>query len=251
MTDLIKLLNKLCHDKQMDKYVIDEERGVDFYKDCETYFNEFKDIYEKIDRHLYSEISEYVEGFADDAADVLVSKLSCIIEYAKFNQLDETEACSYKHIFKLYDHIRLETKRSLRYRQMKQMLATFENEKKEANKMISTAEKTVNEAKEQTEKLSRELIAILGIFAGIIVTFSFSISTIGEALANLTNVDSYKMLFVVFSLGVVFVNAIAVLMCFVAKLAGFALQKKLPYIVYFTANVILITLAIICRFLMK
>ncbi len=242
MTDLIKLLDKLCKDKKMDKYAMDGDRSDNFYKDCELYFDEFKAIYDRIDRHMYSEISDYIDNLTDDAVDVLVSKLYCIIDYAKFNQLDEAEACSYKHIFKLYDHIRLETKRSLRYRHMEQMFDSFSNEKKEAAQMIEQAGETVEEAKKQTKNLSQQLIAILGIFAGIIVTFSFSISTIGEALANLTDVNSYKMLFVVFALGVVFVNVVAVLMCFVAKLAGFNLQKKMPYIVLGGANLVLIVL---------
>ena len=59
------------------------------------------------------------------------------------------------------------------------------------------------------------------------------------------------MLFVVFALGVVFVNALAVLMCFVAKLAGFNLQKKMPYIVLGIANLVLIFLMIVFLLLSK
>lgn len=251
MTDLIKLLDKLCYDKKMDKYAIDGERNEEFYKDCEQYFKDFETIYDKIDRHMYSSISDHIDSIEDDAVDILIDKLSLIDEYAKYNQINKKENKCLRSFLKLYDHIKLEAKRSMRYRHMEQMFTSFSNEKKEASKMIEEAQETVKEAKDQTKHLSQQLIAILGIFAGIIVTFSFSITTIGEALANLTDINAFRMLFVVFALGVVFVNSVAVLMSFVAKLSGFSMLKKVPYIVLITANVVLITLMIVFGCLMK
>jgi len=96
------------------------------------------------------------------------------------------------------------------------------------------------EARKETKNLKAQVISILGIFSGIVVAFSFSISTIGEALSNLTDKNIFNIAFLVFVLGIVFVNTISLLMVFIAKMSGFSLNNETTWKMYLLVNVILV-----------
>ena len=117
--------------------------------------------------------------------------------------------------------------------------SAMNKDKAEMFNKVEEVKKVFDEAKKEAKDLKIQVISILGIFAGIVVAFSFSISTIGEALSNLTNVNLLKVALIIFVLGIVFINTISLLMIFVAKISGFSLENKQMWKAYKYINIFL------------
>ncbi|MBQ3195939.1 MAG: hypothetical protein IJB65_05670 [Clostridia bacterium] len=248
MTVLITLLNEIVTDIDFHGAIEDsDEENVRIKADA--YFKRFKEVYESIGRHRYSDVSKYIDTLQQDAVDSLREGLDEIIRVAKDNQYcddqeDPTNNVCFMKVAKLYDHVELE---SIRYTSIKKIQCVADANSKheeEVIKLFDDAEKAVSEAHEQAKHLSQQLISILGIFAGIIVTFSFATATVGETIANLAKNDVVYLGFVIAVLGTVFINVLAILFSFVAKLSGHKLSKPFPWVVYIVGNLVTVVMAI-------
>ena len=253
MVELIRLLNKISTDGNLNAFMEDDNMEDDnFNVVCEKYFNEFKVVYQRIGRHEYSEIARYIdEELQNDAMGVLNSNMYGVLEWAKKNRYNEDspeteDGRCYKNLFKLYDHIKLEIQRSSGIKLVNEMISHLESKKAEAQKLISEAKSTVDDHELKIKHLTEQLIAIIGIFAGIVVAFSFSISNIGEALSNLSANNALDLVMLIFALGAVFITALAVLMYFVAKLAGSRAEGKAPWVMYGVSVGVLVLSTLIC-----
>ncbi len=117
-------------------------------------------------------------------------------------------------------------------------------------KLMQETEDIVKETHEQAQNLSQQLISILGIFTGIIVTFSFATTIVGETIANLAKSDVVYLGFIISVLGAIFMNVIAFLLSFVTKLSGHTFSKKVPWLIYVGGNLIAVGLSLVFFFKM-
>lgn len=216
---------------------------------ADDYFMQFKDIYARIGRHRYSDVTKYIDSLLQDTVDSLRDGVRTIISYAEANEYDaDTEdplnqEC-YKKINKLSDHIELEAARYSSIKKIQLIAETHSKQEEDMLKLLQETGDTVTETHEQAKNLSQQLISILGIFAGIIVTFSFATTIVGETISNLAKSDVVYLGFIVSVLGTIFMNVIAFLLSFVTKLSGHSFTKKFPWLVYIVGNLIAVGLAL-------
>lgn len=248
MTELISLLDNVAQDFEFHFSIIDDNEEA-YRAIAYDYFQDLKRIYARIGRHRYSDISKYIDSQIQDKVDGLCIGIKCIIDCAKANEYDKDDVSSedyicYKKICKLFDHVELE---AARYSSIKRIQMLAENNSSQAyhaTEIMVKAKDTAEEAKKQAKNLSQQLISILGIFAGIIVTFSFATTVVGETIANLTKNDVVYLAFAVCVLGMVFFNIIALLMSFVMKLSGHDFKSDFPARVYIFGTAMLLLGAI-------
>lgn len=236
MKEIISILNEIA--TKMDFHrAIEEGNKEEVNVLSQAYFKKFQEVYEKIDRHMYSEISKYIYDTKGDEFDILSEALHEIISwsednYYKEDKRDTPEGKCYLSLKKLYDHIELE---STRYDIMNRIQQESERLKKERIKfdeLLKNSKDQIDEADKKHKNVYEHLISILGIFAGLVITFSFAITISSGALSNLSGQNFLQIGFIISLLGVVFLNVITLLMMFVAKLTGHSFKNIFPLRIY-------------------
>ena len=115
MTELIDLLDKIAMDIDFHCSIVDNDEEL-MRERADAYFMRFKEIYARIGRHRYSNVSRYIDSALQDTVDALSEGVKCIISCAEANEYDNdiedtTNQECYKKINKLCDHIELEAAR--------------------------------------------------------------------------------------------------------------------------------------------
>lgn len=140
-------------------------------------------------------------------------------------------------------------------------LKTIETDLPTATTTLNTLKKALIKVKKSLTSIHIDIIAVLGIFASIVLAFSGSMTVLGSALTGMQEVHAFKATFFVLLCGFVLGNIIFLLMYLVGKLTsrniyarcktenctcekpcnGFKrIRKRLPYIYWL--NLILIVL---------
>ncbi len=254
MTEFINLLSDIANDLEFHCSIIDNDEE-NMRAKADAYFMTFKEIYARIGRHRYSEVSKYIDSLLQDTVDALRDGVKAIISCAEANGYDNdaddpTNNECYKKIDKLCDHIELEAARYSSIKKMQLMAESHSKQEEDMLALLKETEETVTETHEQAKNLSQQLISILGIFAGIIVTFSFATTIVGETIANLAKSDVVYLGFIISVLGTIFMNVIAFLLSFVTKLSGHTFSKEFPWLVYIVGNLVAIGLSLFFFFKM-
>lgn len=153
---------------------------------------------DKLDRILYSEISNYVYSLEMSQRGVFATNLEKLLLYSLNDSNSVSEDCK-KMIVKIYDHFQL-------------ALHQIEN----ANNIFANS---IEEAKENLQKqvkdVEKEYISILGIFAAIVLTFVGGITFSTSVLQNISAVSVFRLLLVVDFLAFFIINAIYILVKFI------------------------------------
>ena len=248
MTELLRLLDSIVSNDTYHNAI--EANDSDKIREVsDEYFGKFKRFYCRVDRHRYSDISKHLASKTPDVLDRLRDGMNQILDDARKNNYDhdteepQNQDC-YKKIVKLADHIELESSRLSSVVQIKVVADRANATYQKSNELLETAKESINLTSERAGKLSQQLISILGIFSGIVVTFSFATSTIGGAFSNLANINASQLGFVICLLGFVFSNVVAVLMSFITKLAWSKMRTAIPWLLWFLVNAILISLTV-------
>lgn len=248
MTELINLLDDIAKNITFHSAISDYDEE-EIRKIADSYFQKFKLIYARIDRHRYSEITKYIDNELQDTVDFLKHGMYCIIECAQKNEYDKEPKDSddykcYSKINKLSDHIELEVSRYSSIKKIQLIADTHTKQEKDVLELLSKTEDTLNETQERAKNLSQQLISILGIFAGLIITFSFATTIAGEVVVNIIKSDILYIGFIICVLGMIFMNLIAFLMSFVTKLSGHRFSTTFPWLIYILGNFIILALTI-------
>lgn len=220
------------------------------------YFLQFKDFYCRAGRHRYSDITKHLTPKTPDALDLLRDGMNQILEDARSNEYDHDAEepknleC-YKKLVKLVDHIELETYRLSSIYHIKAIADRANTTYQQSNELLIKSEKNINDTECKAQHLSQQLISILGIFAGIIVTFSFATTVVGDTIANLAKNDIVYLGFAICVLGLVFLNIMAFLMSFITKLSGHTFSKTFPWLIYIFGTISILTLTMFLYFHMK
>ncbi len=83
---------------------------------------------------------------------------------------------------------------------------------------LEQATSDLNEAKDKASRIQMEVVAILGIFAAIVMTFTGGLSLIGDAMTAVSEVPIFESVFVVMLCAIVVLNIIVFLLMAIQKI---------------------------------
>lgn len=152
----------------------------------------------KLDRILYSEISNYVFSLDMSNRGIFATNLEKLLLHS-LNENNDISEDSRKLIIKIYDHFQL-------------ALHQIEN----VNNIFANS---IEDAKENLQKevkgIEKEYISILGIFASIVFAFVGGITFSTSVLKNISEVSVFRLLLTVDFLAFVLTNIIYILVKFI------------------------------------
>lgn len=191
-------------------------------------------------RHMYSEVCEIMYGFLSEGKNVLVEGVpdkamqlanSIGIVVSEMEKDDAGDgAC--RGVRKLLDHINLEITR-MRYmaKQNKAVMQSIRlnqesaSEYKEKIRSLESknAEQIFNlgsKIESRLKDLQKEYVAILGIFASIIIAFTSGMSFSSSVLQNIDKASIYRISFMVLVIGLLLFLLISVLLTYLGKISN-------------------------------
>lgn len=184
-------INELCRDLTLETQRYNPNSTV---KKINSYISSA----DKLDRILYSEISNYVFSLDMAKRGIFATNLEKLLLYS-LDDRNNVNDDSRELIIKLYDHFQLAL------HQIENSTNIFANSIEEAKKNISKEIKSVE----------REYITILGIFASIVLSFVGGITFSSSVLENISVVSIYRLLIVIDLLAFVLTNIIYLLVKFI------------------------------------
>lgn len=190
-----------------------------------------KDIYVDGFRHLYSEFFPIVAKiFREDeyTIEYLLTNLEQIRDYAEKDFIKDDriiEIYQLNCIRKLFDHIHLEAVR-LNYAINTPDLNDAKSKLIEAEIKIDEADKKLNEATKKLNNSHGQIVAVLSIFAAIVLTFAGGIGLIGSAITAIVNAPVLKLILVILAAGLVLIDAITALLYSVSRIVNKSIFAK-------------------------
>ena len=135
-------------------------------------------------------------------------------------------------ITKLADHIGLETQRDRDYQtlmyNLKEARRQAHSESLQLSKDIAKAKKTVKKARKEAQSSKMELVAILSIFAALVIAFSGGLTYLGGTISSSGDVSVGTTVFSVMICGLMLFNIIAFLMVMVVVIVRLNRDKGEP-----------------------
>ena len=240
---LSNLLSKLALSENL---LSDKTERIKIYKELESIYQQSDD--DNGFRHYYSDIFAKVFEIKSDATlsngtlETLMYNLQFINDHYMSKSTDKNGKSINvsKNIHKLYDHVSLEIAR-MSYSDkgdvwVAQQGATLMNL---SNKVEEIQEDAKN-IRDSVEKSKLDYIAILGIFASVVLAFVGGMAFSTSVLENINDVSIYRLLTVALIIGMVFVTVIFLMFYFIGVLTGRILNDeqsieplRLSYIVFF------------------
>lgn len=212
---LIDLLKKLANEEELTETI-------------EQYTNEFQDIYVEGYRHKYSDIHSVLLNLSQEERDYLSESLKAIYDNMS-SDFKEKEK-----ILKLYDHIQLENMRNSELREYAEMVKSFEGKYSgyrdslketeeqllKAKNDLKATQRYINGLEEKLRSSETQSITILGIFTGIVMTFTGGLSFTTSALQTMNEASKYRLVFIILILAATVFNIIYMLIYSVGKING-------------------------------
>lgn len=265
-TKLIALLRELSND------AIDDEK-------CEEITHRFVDIYDGGFRHRYSILHPLLqEIMASSDADQGVSEfltvnlntLSAYIENKYIRDGQGEHSKIYWPIYKLCDHINLEMTRINEQRSQEDRLQDIYSKIGEAQTKLERAKTDAEKARKKVNKAQTDVLAILSVFAAVILAFMGGMTFLGGAMSSISETRVYKFVIACCVCGFIIFNTIFLLLYIVSKIiekpiyarcksldctcnngkpkccALNRLRKRLPYVFYFNVCTLVLLLSVVC-----
>lgn len=190
-------------------------------------------------RHFYSDIFTVLTRIQQDSGrgdiNILGQNLSMIrAGYNPQNQDPEGNVIDIgDNIRKLYDHVSLDIARILysdagdRKTSGEASVSEIQSQIKQINVEVEKAVTAQRAVEEELGKQQREYIAILGIFAAVVLAFTGGIAFSTSVLNNINAVSPYRILVIALVIGLVLVNILFGLFYYVDRLANGKENEKL------------------------
>lgn len=185
-----------------------------------------KFIYSNDFRHNYSEFFPLIVDISKDNnsynLDFLSNNLEALREMVlkSFIEGESKSNALYQSLDKLIDHINLEIARYSHYSMSEQKVNDLESKHRALQSELKESTEALKLAQKKVSTVQTELIAVLSIFAAIVLTFSGSISFIGNALSGMGTTPFFRAVFFVLLCGFVVFNTIFLMMYMVGKITG-------------------------------
>lgn len=197
------------------------------------YFNKLEDIYgceenqqnQSKFRHYYSDIFSWLTQIDNGDVPGDINILAQNITLLKEKYIPQNIDISV-NLNKLYDHINLDYARITYVKALNEKAVSKTELRNVATRVeeqvdsISQLKQEVDNAKNDLHAAQKESVAILGIFASIVLSFTGGISFSASVLQNISAVSIYRLLIVTLILGFVVINTISILLKLVGKISG-------------------------------
>lgn len=247
-----KELEKLIHN--LSKRMYDET-------DIRKLSLQMLEIYKGDFRHSYSGffplILKISKGEQQENLDYLSNNLESLRAYIEDDFISGKKEFEdiYTQLNKLCDHLNVEIGRWSYYSQNEQKIEDINSMTTTLHDKMSKATQELQKASKQAASIQTELIAVLSIFAAIVVTFSGGFTFLGSVMSSVNGAEYYEAVAVTAIIcGMVIFNTIFLLMYLVGKITErniYAtcnkadcpcenecsnlkrIRKRLPYVYYF------------------
>lgn len=153
---------------------------------------------DKLERILYSEISNYIYSLEMEKRGIFATNVEKLLLYS-LDEKNHVDADTKKIIVKIYDHFQL-------------AISQIEN----ANNIFAASiEDAKVKLQQQVKGVEREYISILGIFASIVLAFVGGITFSTSVLQSISAASIYRLLLTIDFLAFVLINTIYILVKFI------------------------------------
>jgi len=183
----------------------------------ESVSKRFEKIYSNGFRHRYSEIAcmigEITENPSQDnheSLDSLGVNLQVLEEYIRTHIEYDDEV--YRGVYKLRDHVNLEMQRMEKQNTLSREHVKAEEEIIRIKTETEAELKTMTEAVKKAEGIQLQMVAILGIFAAIVMAFSGGMDMLSGSLSVANDSNIFNVIFIVLLCGILMFNIFAFLM---------------------------------------
>ncbi len=170
----------------------------------------------KLDRILYSDISNYIFELTDKQIDKFISNTEKLLEVV---QTTESHSDIKSMVIKIHDHVLLAhvQKNSIQKNLYQAVATSKQNLQKDIDRALKNSEK--------------EYIGILGIFSSVVLAFTGGIAFSTSVLQNIHLASPYRIFAAIILIGFVFINIIYLLFHYIDKIVHGNTQKRHWYII--------------------
>lgn len=209
---------------------------------------------EKRFRHFYSDIfsalTQINDGDDQGSIDVLGQNMNILLcGYQAKNSDDEGKLIDISdQIRKLYDHISLDIAR-IKYSEKgdvevsgQESIEKIRSQINDDESKIITLQDSVKEATVKADKMQKEYVSILAIFAAVIGVFFSGVGFSTSVLSNIDKSSIYRILLGVTILGMVLFNLLALLLGFIREIVVNKTWSLRVYIIGNLAFIIILAL---------
>lgn len=214
-------------DEKLCSYIRELAEKLYDTEDIKKYALRLRDLYTIKDyRHSYSQFFPIINEIHKDkisSVEYLASNLEALkimVEKDNLKEAGKEFEALYKPLRKLSDHINLEIARHLNYKEKDERANALESQLKTTRNALDTARSELEIANKKINSIQSELIAVLSIFAAIVMGFSGSLNFLGNTLTQSNQLPFANQLLIIFLCGFILINFIFAMMYFVAKITG-------------------------------
>ena len=184
-------MNSICQALSMESRKYDPKLTV-------RNINAYIESPDKLERILYSEISNYIYSLEMEQRGIFATNVEKLLLYS-LDEKNHVGADTKKIIVKIYDHFQL-------------AISQIEN----ANNIFAASiEDAKVKLQQQVKGVEREYISILGIFASIVLAFVGGITFSTSVLQSISAASIYRLLLTIDFLAFVLINTIYILVKFI------------------------------------
>lgn len=217
-------------------------------------------------RHSYFELSTYIGRLSPDESDLLEAKLIDLLQISNDNK---NYFCIKNSLMKLVDHVSLEGLRISRIKEMEYKSDKIKYEVDDVSKKCEDEMEKIKGLDESVKNIHRDTIAILGIFAGLVIGFMASFELLADSLNAIDEIGFYREIAYFCIIGTIMFDCMFLLIFSVARISGRSLairckkkdckecgeckfslkiiRKKYSYVVWYNAS--MVVAFIICALL--
>ena len=164
-------------------------------------------------RHFYSDVFEVLssvkKGIKQGTVDILGQNMRLL--YKRYLPTSENHDIS-KELMKLYDHISLDIAR-MNYSDSgdndiskEQAIKDIQTQVVAIEEGVSKAQKEQDRLKDELSSQQREYVAILSIFATVVMAFTGGLAFSSSVLNNIDKVSTGKLMMIALTIGLVLIN---------------------------------------------
>lgn len=239
------ILLELAKDQTM---LEDAHKRSEMYERLEAlYYNESKELRF---RHYYSDIFTVLTIVKQDALkgdiNILGQNLGVLRKgYQVKNQdSNRNDIDISNEIKKLYDHVSLDIARML-YSDSGDWKISGEPAIKKMQSEVKCLESHVNSATEKMNNAAKEYIAILGIFASIVISFVAGISFSTSILGAINSASVYRISLLACIIGLVFTNVLYWLFYYIDRIINGPKEHNIKFLIITNATFLILIALII------
>lgn len=199
--------------------------------ELKKYAYKLRDLYAQGFRHSYSLFFPIITEIGEDTVsnvEFLANNLEQIKNIVEKDNLKDDKEFEklYSPLLKLTDHINLEIARYLSYMKREEQAAILEQKIEKSNISLNQAKNELGIASRKIKSVQGELIAVLSIFAAIVMTFSGGLNILNGVLATSNNLRFSERILFLLICGFILINFIFAMMYFVAKITDRSIYAR-------------------------